>query len=46
MVAATGAAGDVYLVHPFVVHRAQRMGPDARGPRIAQPPLEPAAAAA
>ncbi|BBG01378.1 MULTISPECIES: phytanoyl-CoA dioxygenase family protein [Pseudonocardia] len=43
-VAATGAAGDVYLVHPFVVHRAQAMGPDARGPRIiAQPPLEPAA---
>lgn len=41
-VAATGAAGDVYLVHPFVVHRAQRMGPAARGPRvIAQPPLEP-----
>lgn len=43
-VAATGAAGDVYLVHPFVVHRAQRMGPGARGPRIiAQPPLEPVA---
>lgn len=42
-VAATGAAGDVYLVHPFVVHRAQRTGPGARGPRIiAQPPLEPA----
>lgn len=42
-VAATGAAGDVYLVHPFVVHRAQGMGPGARGPRIiAQPPLEPA----
>ena len=43
-VAATGAAGDVYLVHPFVVHRAQRPGPGMRGPRIiAQPPLEPAA---
>ncbi|WP_231974145.1 phytanoyl-CoA dioxygenase family protein [Pseudonocardia sp. HH130630-07] len=42
-VAATGRAGDVYLVHPFVVHRAQPMGAGARGPRIiAQPPLEPA----
>lgn len=42
-IAATGRAGDVYLVHPFVVHRAQRPGPGMRGPRIiAQPPLEPA----
>lgn len=37
-VEATGAAGDVYLCHPFLVHAAQSM---ARGrPRmIAQPPL-------
>ncbi|WP_224386199.1 phytanoyl-CoA dioxygenase [Pseudonocardia sp. ICBG1293] len=41
--AAVGRAGDVYLVHPFVVHRAQVMSPSAAGPRvIAQPPLEPA----
>ncbi|NWJ69972.1 phytanoyl-CoA dioxygenase family protein [Pseudonocardia sp. ICBG1122] len=40
-VAACGRAGDVYLVHPFVVHRAQAMSPAARRPRvIAQPPLE------
>ncbi len=39
---ATGAAGDVYLVHPFVVHAAQ----PHRGERVkfmAQPPLCPAA---
>lgn len=41
--AATGRAGDVHLVSPFVVHRAQTMSPAARWPRvIAQPPLEPA----
>ena len=37
---ATGAAGDVYLLHPFLVHAAQRH----RGSRprfIAQPPLDP-----
>jgi hypothetical protein len=37
---ATGAPGDVYLCHPFVVHAAQ----PHRGPRprfMAQPPLEP-----
>ena len=39
---ATGAAGTVYLCHPFLVHAAQRL----RGttPRfLAQPPLHPAA---
>jgi hypothetical protein len=39
---AVGAAGDVYLVHPFVVHSAQ----PHRGTRprfMAQPPLEPVA---
>jgi len=37
---ATGAAGDVYLVHPFVVHAAQPHRGTA--PRfMAQPPLEP-----
>ncbi|CAM3300954.1 phytanoyl-CoA dioxygenase family protein [Stackebrandtia soli] len=37
---ATGAAGDVYLCHPFLVHAAQ----DIRGTRprfMAQPPLVP-----
>ncbi|GEL20156.1 hypothetical protein PA7_39930 [Pseudonocardia asaccharolytica DSM 44247 = NBRC 16224] len=37
---ATGAAGDVYLYHPFLVHAAQRH----RGHQpkfMAQPPLEP-----
>jgi hypothetical protein len=37
-VLATGAAGDVYLCHPFLVHGAQPL----RGPRprfLAQPPL-------
>jgi hypothetical protein len=37
---ATGAAGDVHLVHPFLVHGAQ----PHRGTRprfLAQPPLEP-----
>lgn len=40
---ATGAAGDVYLCHPFVVHAAQPLRPGAgRGPRfLAQPPLLP-----
>lgn len=39
---ATGAAGDVYLVHPFVVHSAQPHR--AARPRfMAQPPLEPVA---
>lgn len=40
-IAATGAAGDVYLCHPFLVHAAQ----PHRGHRprfIAQPPLHPA----
>ncbi|WP_370150123.1 phytanoyl-CoA dioxygenase family protein [Streptacidiphilus sp. EB129] len=38
---ATGAAGDVYLCHPFLVHAAQ--GQSAGAPRfMAQPPLEPA----
>ena len=37
---ATGAAGDVYLCHPFLVHAAQAH--QGREPRfIAQPPLEP-----
>lgn len=38
---ATGALGDVYLCHPFLVHSAQKH----RGSRprfMAQPPLEPA----
>ncbi|MET0187618.1 MAG: hypothetical protein ABW212_01370, partial [Pseudonocardia sediminis] len=42
VVDATGSAGDVYLVHPFVVHPAQ----PHRGTRpkfMAQPPLEPVA---
>ncbi|MGH3614904.1 MAG: phytanoyl-CoA dioxygenase family protein [Pseudonocardia sp.] len=42
VVTATGAAGDVYLCHPFLVHAAQRH----RGSRpkfMAQPPLEPVA---
>jgi hypothetical protein len=37
---ATGAAGDVYLCHPFLVHAAQRH----RGTQpkfMAQPPLDP-----
>ncbi|MFF3109166.1 phytanoyl-CoA dioxygenase family protein [Kitasatospora sp. NPDC057904] len=39
-VEATGAAGDVYLCHPFLIHAAQRHGGTV--PRfIAQPPLEP-----
>ncbi|MFC4946281.1 phytanoyl-CoA dioxygenase family protein [Pseudonocardia sp. GCM10023141] len=38
--AATGAAGDVYLCHPFLVHAAQRHTGTA--PRfMAQPPLDP-----
>ncbi|SCD77330.1 Phytanoyl-CoA dioxygenase (PhyH) [Streptomyces sp. DvalAA-14] len=38
--AATGAAGDVYLCHPFLVHAAQRHR--GRVPRfLAQPPLVP-----
>jgi hypothetical protein len=40
VVTATGAAGDVYLCHPFLVHAAQ----PHRGTRpkfMAQPPLEP-----
>lgn len=38
--AAVGAAGTVYLCHPFVVHRAQAH--QGRNPRIiAQPPLHP-----
>jgi hypothetical protein len=39
----TGAAGDVYLCHPFLVHAA----PAHRGKNpwfVAQPPLEPAEA--
>ncbi|HET6154656.1 MAG TPA: phytanoyl-CoA dioxygenase family protein [Marmoricola sp.] len=38
---ALGAAGDVYLCHPFLVHAAQaHHGSAARGPRfLAQPPL-------
>jgi hypothetical protein len=37
---ATGAAGDVYLCHPFLVHAAQPH--TGRVPRfMAQPPLEP-----
>ncbi|RZT85912.1 phytanoyl-CoA dioxygenase PhyH [Pseudonocardia sediminis] len=42
VVDATGSAGDVYLVHPFVVHSVQ----PHRGTRprfMAQPPLEPVA---
>ena len=40
VVDAVGAAGDVYLVHPFVVHSAQPH--HGTRPRfIAQPPLEP-----
>jgi hypothetical protein len=41
-VTATGAAGTVYLCHPFLVHSAQ----PHRGTRprfLAQPPLSPAA---
>ncbi|MFI9047980.1 phytanoyl-CoA dioxygenase family protein [Streptomyces sp. NPDC053427] len=39
-VAATGAAGDVYLCHPFLVHAAQPHR--GRVPRfMAQPPLDP-----
>jgi hypothetical protein len=38
---ATGAAGDVYLCHPFLVHAAQRHR--GRTPKfMAQPPLHPA----
>jgi phytanoyl-CoA dioxygenase PhyH len=37
---ATGAAGDVYLCHPFLVHAAQPVR--GRAPRLmAQPPLAP-----
>jgi len=38
---ATGRAGDVWLVHPFLVHAAQphRGGPDAPARFMAQPPL-------
>ena len=40
VVQATGAAGDVYLCHPFLVHAAQAH--HGTVPRfIAQPPLEP-----
>lgn len=40
VVHATGAAGDVYLCHPFLVHAAQAHR--GKAPRfIAQPPLEP-----
>jgi hypothetical protein len=40
VVLATGAAGDVYLCHPFLMHAAQAH--HGRVPRfIAQPPLEP-----
>jgi hypothetical protein len=39
---ATGAPGDVYLCHPFLIHAAQRNRGDL--PRfLAQPPLDPAA---
>ncbi|WP_433325065.1 phytanoyl-CoA dioxygenase family protein [Spirillospora sp. CA-294931] len=41
VVHATGRAGDVYLVHPFVVHAAQpHRGTEPRF--MAQPPLHPA----
>lgn len=40
VVTATGAAGDVYLCHPFLVHAAQRH--QGAQPRfMAQPPLDP-----
>lgn len=40
VVAATGRAGDVYLCHPFLIHRAQEHR--GRGARLlAQPPLGP-----
>jgi hypothetical protein len=40
VVEATGAAGDVYLCHPFLVHAAQAVR--GRVPRLmAQPPLAP-----
>ena len=42
VVDAVGVAGDVYLVHPFVVHSAQRHH-GARPRFMAQPPLEPVA---
>src|SRR5262249_9555298 len=38
---ATGAAGDVYLCHPFLVHAAQ-MHRGATPRFMAQPPLHPA----
>ena len=40
VVHATGAAGDVYLCHPILVHAAQAH--HGRVPRfMAQPPIEP-----
>ena len=41
VVTATGAAGTVYLCHPFLVHAAQR-NVDGRPRFLAQPPLLPA----
>lgn len=40
VVTATGAAGDVYLCHPFLVHAAQRHR-SVRPKFMAQPPLDP-----
>jgi phytanoyl-CoA dioxygenase PhyH len=42
VVTATGAAGDVYLCHPFLVHAAQRHH-GSQPKFMAQPPLDPVA---